>query len=184
MAALLVGIAAIVIASGNGGRDARTGIGTNAATVAAAPIVPVPAHRAAVRIPLTGVGAYDPQGDGTENDSQAALATDGNAATAWKSERYHASFTKSGVGLVLDAGKAVKATHVTVATESPGYTAEIQVGDTAKGPFVAVSGSKVMTARTTFVLRPRSGRYLMLWVTAIPTPGVAAANEITATAAG
>ena len=180
MAALLGGIVAIVIASGEGGNDTRA---RTTVEVVAAP-VHAPVHRAAVRIHLTGVGAYDPQGDGTENDSQAVLATDGNGSTAWKSERYHASFTKSGVGLVLDAGRTVKATHVTVATETPGYTAEMQVGASAKGPFVAVSDAKVMTAKTTFVLRPRSARYLMLWITAIPAPGVAAANEITATAGG
>jgi eukaryotic-like serine/threonine-protein kinase len=180
MAALLGGIAAIVVASGGGGDDTRA---ATTAEVVAAP-VHAPVHHAAVRIPLTGIGAYDPEGDGTENDSQAVLATDGNGATAWKSEHYTAAFTKSGVGLVLDAGRTVKATRVTVASESPGYTAEIRAGATAKGPFVAVSGAKVTTAKTTFVLRPRSARYLMLWITAIPTPGVASANEITATAGG
>jgi len=177
MAALLGGIAAIVVASGDG--NVKTRSGATVATIAAP--VNTPVHQASIPISLAGVGAYDPQGDGTENDAQAVLATDGNGATAWKSERYNASFTKSGVGLVLDAGRIVKATHVTVTTESPGYTAEIQVGDAAKGPFVTVSGAKVTTPSTTFALRPQSARYLVVWITSIPTPGAAAVNEITAT---
>ena len=60
---------------------------------------------AAVKIAVTGVGAYDPDGDKSENGQDAGLATDGIATTAWKSEHYRSTFGKSGVGLVLDAGK-------------------------------------------------------------------------------
>ena len=83
---------------------------------------------------MTGVGAYDPDGDRSENGGDAPLATDGNPATAWKSERYRSTFRKTGVGLVVDAGRPVKASRVVVTTETPGYDAEIRVGDSPTGP--------------------------------------------------
>ena len=83
---------------------------------------------------MTGVGAYDPEGDRSENGGDARLATDGNAKTAWKTEHYRSTFGKSGVGLVLDAGRPVKASRVVVTTETPGYAAQVQVGNSADRP--------------------------------------------------
>ena len=158
-------MAAIVISS----RGTDDGPSAAATTTAATPKPkPTPTRPAAVRIAVTGVGAYDPEGDQSENGGDAALATDGNPATAWKSERYRSTFRKTGVGLVVDAGRPVKASRVVVTTETPGYDAEIRVGDAPAGPFVAVSGSKTTTRRTTFALKPRRGRYVMLWITSMP----------------
>jgi hypothetical protein len=182
MIALLGGIGVIVATS--------RGTGDRAPEVAAATTVTKPAPRptrtrpADVRITVTAVGTYDPEGDRSENDGDAGLATDGNRATAWKSEHYRRAFVKSGVGLVVDAGRPVSAKSVVVVTDSPGYTAQVRAGASATGPFVAVSGTKVTTPRTTFSLRPRAGRYLMLWIMSMPETGTAAVNEITVTAAG
>lgn len=180
--ALLGGIAAVVMTTGGKeDRQPQAPAATAEATPAPAPASTPPA---AVKIAISGVGAFDPEGDQSENGGDAALATDGNRATAWKSERYRSAFTKRGVGLVVDAGRRVKVLRVTVVTESPGYKAQVRVGKSALGPFVAVSQTKVTTPRTTFALKPRSGRYLMLWITSMPAAGTAAVNEITATAAG
>ena len=180
--ALLGGIGAIVITTGGTkDRQARAPAATTAPTPTS---TPTPKPLPTVKTAVTGVGAYDPEGDQSENDGDAGLATDGNRATAWKSERYRSAFTKTGVGLVVDAGRPVKASHVVVTTETPGYTAQVRVGASPEGPFVAVSEPKVTRPRTTFVLRPRSGRYLMLWITSMPATGEAAVNEITVTAAG
>ena len=128
----------------------------------------------------TGVGAYDPEGDRSENDGDARLATDGNRATAWKSERYRSSFTKSGVGLVLDAGTARQglAGH-RGRPRAPATTAQVRVGDVGDKAVRHRLGAKTTTPRTIFALRPRSGRYLMLWITSMPASGTAAVNEIT-----
>ena len=133
---------------------------------------------------MTGAGAYDPEGDRSENGGDAVLATDGNPASAWKSERYRSTFRKTGVGLVVDAGRPVKASRVVVTTETPGYTADIRVGDAPTGPFVAVSKAQATRPRTTFTLKPRRGRYLMVWITSMPSGGAAAVNEIAVTAGG
>ena len=145
---------------------------------------PVVKPPAATRIVVTGVGAYDPEGDQSENGGDARLAADGNATTAWKSEHYRTTFSKSGVGLVLDAGRPVKASRVVVTTETPGYAAQVQVWNSPTGPFTSVSGSKTTAARTTYALKSRRGRYLVLWITSMPADGVAAVNEVRVTAGG
>jgi len=180
--ALLGGIGAIVITTG--GTKDRQGQAPAATTETTPASTPTPKPPATVKIAVTGVGAYDPEGDQSENGGDAGLATDGNRATAWKSERYRSAFTKTGVGLVVDAGRPVKASQVVVTTETPGYTAQVRVGTSPEGPFVTVSEPKVTRPRTTFILRPRNGRYLMLWITSMPAGGEAAVNELTATAAG
>jgi hypothetical protein len=180
---LLGGFAAIVF-SGKSSSDAQP----QAVPVATAPNAttpsPTPPRPKSVRVTVKGIGAYDPEGDRSENDSAASLATDGVLSTAWKSERYRRSFSKTGVGLVVDAGRAVKANRVVVATETPGYTAEVRVSASPTGPSVSVSKEQSLKARTTFALRPQSGRYLMLWITSMPEGGAAAVNEITVTARG
>ena len=175
-------MAAIVISSR--GTDDGPAVAATTTEAATPKPKPTPTRPAAVRIAVTGVGAYDPDGDRSENGGDAGLATDGNPATAWKSERYRSTFRKTGVGLVVDAGRPVKASRVVVTTETPGYDAEIRVGDAPTGPFVAVSKAQATTPRTAFVLRPRSGRYLMVWITSMPTAGAAAVNEIAVTAGG
>ena len=78
------------------------------------------AHRA---LPIVGVRDFDPKNDGgddAENSSLAALAADGQASTAWKTERYgkSADFNgrKPGVGLIVDLGsvKTVASLKVTL----------------------------------------------------------------------
>jgi hypothetical protein len=180
--AFLGGMSMIVVKTGGkeGGQPQASAVVTTTAPMSKRVSTPPPA----VEIAVTGVGAYDPEGDRSENDGDAGLATDGNRATAWKSERYRSTFTKTGVGLVVDAGRPVRVSRVTVVTESPGYEAHVRVGASAEGPFVTVSGAKTLAPRTTFAVRPRTGRYLMLWITSMPATGTAAVNEITATAAG
>ena len=62
--------------------------------------------------------------------------------TAWKTEHYRSTFGKSGVGLVLDAGRPVKASRVVVTTETPGYAAQVQVGNSADRPVQPRLGSE------------------------------------------
>ncbi len=182
LAALLGGILVIMLSSREGSGAQPAAVDTTTTTADTAP-KPPPVKPKRVRVAVTGVGAYDPEGDRSENDSAAGLATDGTLTTAWKSERY-GSFVKSGVGLVVDAGRPAKANRVVVATDTPGYSADIRVGSSPGGPFVAVSKEKRTTARTTFVLAPRTGRYLMVWITSMPDGGAAAVNEVTVTATG
>ncbi|HZQ02688.1 MAG TPA: hypothetical protein VFA88_01575 [Gaiellaceae bacterium] len=169
LAAFFVAMLVIVITSaggGGGGSSTTTRTTTprpkttRATTTTAAPKSP--------RVKLSAVGAYDPEGDGRENDDLAPLAVDGDRTTFWKTERYH-SFGKTGVGLVLDAGRARPLARVLVSTDTAGATAEIEVGTSPKGPFHLVTAVKPLQGTTTFKLAAGArGRYVVVWITSLP----------------
>ena len=142
---------------------------------------PVPA----VPVAVTGVAAYDPQGDGHENDQIAGRATDGNLSSFWSTEVYQV-FAKPGVGLVLDAGRTVVLKTLRVRTDTPGFTATILAGPNRDGPLRPVSTSRIVAAATTFALHSAAPeRFYVLWITRLPqaTHGAAHVNEVQATAA-
>jgi hypothetical protein len=173
LAVFLAAMAAIAVASltsGGGGSSPNTtsaagSVATKTATTAATQTRP-----AATRpIALTGAGAYDPEGDQHENDDLAPLAVDGDTATFWKTEHYLHAFSKSGVGLLLDAGKRTTFSRVFVGTDASGSSARIEVGDTPSGPFRAVSAERPLTGTTAFAIRKgAAGRYLVVWITSLP----------------
>lgn len=126
---------------------------------------------------LTAVGAFDPEGDGRERDEEAPLAVDGRADTLWRTEHY-SSFFKSGVGLVLDMGRRARVERVLVDSPFPGSTAEIQLGDSPQGPFRPVTAKKPLTARTSFAVARRTGRYVVVWVVGLPQDSAAEIAEV------
>ena len=136
----------------------------------------------AAPVKLTGVAAYDPPpGDGREHPDEVGEATDGDLGTSWTTEKYESfAETKDGVGLVLAAGRVVELESVTVRTDTPGFTAQIQVGSSTEGPFEPVSTDQPVGATTTFELEPRQGRYVVVWITDIPPGSAAHVNEVTA----
>jgi eukaryotic-like serine/threonine-protein kinase len=140
---------------------------------------------AAARIHLHGVRGYDPYGDNhTEHDSIAGLATDGQLGTAWDTEHYNGgNLNKPGVGLLLDAGRAVSPHGIEIVTGTPGFTAQIRAGSSPNGPFQPVSGLHRINGTTTIELYPNANaRYFVVWITQLP-PGVASVqiNEVTVT---
>jgi len=141
---------------------------------------PKPAKPPAARsrfVKLTAAGAFDPEGDGHERDEEASLAVDGNRSTFWRTERY-SRFFKTGVGLVLDAGRGVRVRQVVVDSATPGVRAEIRIGSSPTGPFTRVSPAKTLTARTTFPVAGRTGRYVVVWVTGLPPESAAEVAEV------
>jgi hypothetical protein len=146
------------------------------------------AHRAGVPgggaaptkpVQLSAVTAFDPYGDQQEHDSSASLATDGDQATAWSTEHY-LSFTKPGVGLVLDAGSALKVTKLTLSTDTPGFTAQIQSGSSQSGPFTRVSGPKPAAGTTQFTLNGTPAQYYVIWITDLGPNDHVDINEVSA----
>jgi serine/threonine-protein kinase len=134
-------------------------------------------------VPLKGVGDYDPQGNGGEHSATAPLATDGDISTYWMTESYGSQDfgrLKDGVGLVLDAGSSVSLAQLTVMTPTPGFTAEIQSGDSSTGGFTVDSPSQRVNGTTTFTLNGQNARYYVVWITLLP-PGLRAEiSEVTA----
>jgi eukaryotic-like serine/threonine-protein kinase len=134
-------------------------------------------------VQLSGVGDYDPQGDGSEYSSTAPAATDGSATSVWRTEHYNGQDfggLKDGLGLVLDAGSSAKLAQLTVTTPTPGFVAEVQVGDTQGGPFTADSSSQTVGTTTTFTLDGKSGEFYVVWITQLPPEGRAEISEVTA----
>jgi hypothetical protein len=106
-------------------------------------------------------------------------ATDRDPATYWTTSTYEDfAATKDGVGLVLDAGGKKSVGSVTVTSDTPGFTAELQTGETPDGPFKKVGADETIGASTTFQLDDVTTRYLVLWITALD--GRAHVNEVTA----
>jgi hypothetical protein len=171
LGAILV-IALVSATSGsNGGGTTATASTTRRPTRPATTTKPAPPKPTAKPIHLTGVGAYDPEGDRRENDDLARLAVDGNPATFWKTEHYLHGFNKSGVGLLLDAGRRRRISKVVVVTDGPGASARIELGDDAAGPFDPASAERRLNGTTAFPLARRAvGRYVVVWITAVPEP--------------
>ncbi|MGZ4315683.1 MAG: protein kinase domain-containing protein [Gaiellaceae bacterium] len=135
-------------------------------------------------ITITGAGAYDPYGDGTEHDADAPKATDGNNTTYWATEKYNSGLEgvkKSGVGLVLDATSVVQLSRITVVTDTPGFTAEIRATNIQGTLGQKVSDSRVLARTTKFAIdQPAPKRYYIVWITKV-APGVPAhVNEVRA----
>jgi eukaryotic-like serine/threonine-protein kinase len=126
-------------------------------------------------ITIAGAGAYDPYGDGTEHDSEAPNATDGNVTTYWATEKYNSGLEgvhKAGVGLVLDATSVVQLSRITVITDTPGFTAEIRATNISGTLGQKVSDSRVLGRTTRFAIRQSAPkRYYIVWITKV-APGL------------
>ncbi len=129
-------------------------------------------------ITLKGATAYDPFGGGGEHSSEAGRATDGLAETYWRTENYRDAPSlagKPGVGLVLDASRRVGVSQLGISSDTPGFRAQIKVGDSPTGPFRVVSPLKTVGQRAVFRLSGAQGRYYVVWITRLG-PGYRAAH--------
>jgi hypothetical protein len=168
--AVVAAVLALALTRGHG-----SGNGANAGTNGGGGGTPVA---------LRGAASWDPPpGDGEEHAADVHNATDGNPATYWSTESYRypdGGLGKPGVGVVLDAGRTVTLQQVTVASDTPGFTAVIQAGDGVGGPFHDVSDPKTVESRTTFDLNDAHGRYFVVWITDLGNNSRAHVNEVTA----
>jgi predicted Ser/Thr protein kinase len=130
---------------------------------------------------LSGITAYDPQGDNhAEHNDEAKNATDGDPTTYWKTETYSGGLGKDGVGVVLDAGRARELSRITVSSDTPGFTAEIESGPSSSGGFKAISSPQPVGRVTRFTLHGGASRYYLVWITDLGPLSVAHVNEVTA----
>jgi tRNA A-37 threonylcarbamoyl transferase component Bud32 len=175
IATVIAAAAAAAVALVYGLSDLGGGGGTNANTE----------PRGGLRaLPLKAVATRDPEGDGTEHDELIANATDSNPESYWTTEGYDQGLgRKSGVGLVLDLGQSSRVAEVSVASNTPGFTAEIQAADSAEGPFTQVASPAEVSDAHTFALRSATrARYLVVWITELAHPDKFRVhlNEVTA----
>ena len=131
---------------------------------------------------LTGVTAYDPEGDNQEeHNPEARFAADGNPTTYWKTETYYgAQLNKSGVGVVLGSPSGGKVSQITVTTDTPGFKAEIETGSSQSGPFKPVSAAMTVGQTTTFSVKSGPAQYYVIWITDLGGNDSVHVNEVTA----
>jgi len=168
--AVLAGILAAVFALTDSGNQLSGLVNKKTTTASTAPI-----H-------FTSATPYDPYGDNSEHDSAAPNAIDGNPATYWNTEHYDGGLQKPGVGLVLDLGTAKKLSQLVVRSDTPGFTAKIESGSSATGPFTPVSDAHDVGGNTTFTLKDAPARqYYELWITDLGTNSSVQVDEVKAT---
>lgn len=133
-----------------------------------------------VAINPAGVTDFDPQGDGSENPTQAQLAADGDPLTGWSTALYkkRADFggLKDGVGLIVDLGKPVTVREVAVAFLKPGADLEIRVAQARSeqvSDYRVVGQARRVGDVATLALDggPTTARYWLLWITRLPRDG-------------
>jgi cytoskeleton protein RodZ len=139
---------------------------------------PATPNRAATAVPLTrlkpvSAAAFGPNGtsDG-DNPQSASLALSGDPATPWHTSWYTtARFgnLQSGTGLLLDLGRTVTATSVTIRLGSRhGADLQVRTGTTpASLHMVASAAGAGGPVRLSLASHPHV-RYLLIWFTRLP----------------
>jgi hypothetical protein len=141
---------------------------------------PTPTRTAAAGLtPYPGITAqdFDPQGEDLQEFPElAALAVDGDPETAWRTQTYLQQLgpagLKTGVGLVLDLGTGGEVGEVDLALGGEPTGVSVYVTDIAPG------GVRGLTPVATATLdgtggeialdEPATGRYVTVWLTALP----------------
>lgn len=132
----------------------------------------------------TGASGFDPltsaQSDkNNERSGLAHFAIDNSLKTAWVSQWYKsATFggLKAGVGLLIDMGKSVRFTQVTVTFGAePGTDVQLLVGNSNERSksnlesMTTVASASNATGATVFRIKSQvAGRYLVIWFTRLP----------------
>jgi eukaryotic-like serine/threonine-protein kinase len=120
------------------------------------------------------VSAFDPLGDGEENDDEAHLAADGNPQTFWESENYDQldfGGIKPGLGLVFRLPAPSTVTGFRLVTPFPGFGFQIRVGNDPTA-LVNQPGPRFTARHIMRVddLPAARGRVVLLWMTdVVPT---------------
>jgi hypothetical protein len=137
---------------------------------------------AAAAVPLTPVSAtvYNPLGSSGDDDpTDAAKAIDGNASTFWHTSYYlghQFGNLKKGTGLILDMGRTVRLSQLTVQFGASCCThvlIEVGASNTASAAalstFTPLQSSSAAHGSTTFdVTKQTAGRYVLIWITDLP----------------
>ncbi|MGD0241866.1 MAG: hypothetical protein ABSB59_16280 [Streptosporangiaceae bacterium] len=145
--------------------------------------------RNAVWLTPVSAHAYDPLDTGgdprDENDDVAGYAIDQSPVTSWQSQYYLGNPVfgglKAGSGLIVDMGREVRLTSVTVTFGSaPGADVSIKVGNdgapavSALASFTTMATAEGIGGQHTFkATRAVQGRYVLIWFTRLPpvSPG-------------
>ncbi len=180
-AAALVLILLALVGGGIAWLATRTHHGAPKLATSAAPA----RHLTQIRLCQHCAHDYNPDavsGPKTQNPALDGLAVDGNVNTAWPTEQYYTGqLGKPGVGLYVDASKAVQAREIVIYTQTPGWRVQIWASNSPPDPDAFESGAGGWTQLTQVASvgrkqpisldTPETGyRYYLVWITALP-PG-------------
>ena len=193
MGAVVLGALAIGVWLTLGGHTGSTGNGGT----------PPPSHPASPSggavSALTPVSAHGfdalngpAQDPGNENDAQAHFAIDTSRSTFWNTQFYLGNPVfggyKTGSGLILDMGKAVRLSSVDVTFGSiPGADVSIMLGNSnvrAKSTlssFTTVASATDVGGSHTFTVTSKAtGRYVLIWFTKLPPKSAGSTSKFEA----
>jgi putative peptidoglycan lipid II flippase len=136
-------------------------------------------------IPIQTGYDFDPDGENGENPDEVKYAFDGNPSTAWTTLRYDGSpllgGLKPGVGLIVDLGSVKSVSKVVVGLGGRGTNLQLRAASasaTDTAPRSSASEYAVVGSVTnagddaTFALsKPVRTRYLLVWLTSLPSIG-------------
>ncbi|HSF26608.1 MAG TPA: protein kinase family protein [Actinomycetes bacterium] len=130
-------------------------------------------------IPVSALTDFDPQGNGEENRDKLDLAIDGDASTAWTTMTYYNRANlgglKDGVGVLVDLGSPQSVGSVSLELVGRGTSVALHAGD--QRPRSVDELTRVAErddAGTNVTLRPNkpvTARYLLVWLTKLPSIG-------------
>jgi serine/threonine protein kinase len=142
---------------------------------------PSSSSAAAVALKPVSATVYNPLGDSTDDDpADAQNVIDGNASTGWHTSFYYTHLfgnLKKGTGLILDLGRPVRLSQVTIQFGTSCCTrVQIELGNSSSGTkedplpgFTPVQSSATAVNSTTLnVTSKATGRYLVIWITDLP----------------
>jgi hypothetical protein len=129
----------------------------------------------------------DPLGDFDEYSEDVPLAFDRDDGTLWQTEGYTTADlggAKEGVGIVFELGEPVDVAGIRLDTSLPGWTFELygseqDLSTAPTGqPLSSTDGEDVFQAEsvTEVELEPVTARYVLVWITELPTEGEHRAN--------
>ena len=123
-------------------------------------------------LPILAATGYDPEGDGSERNGEAARVYDGKANTFWSSEGYASANLgglKKGVGVRLDLGQARKVSSVRLVLPDASDVT-VSVGPERNrndATEVGSSSGKSGTVTISHEGGPVTGQYVFVWFTKV-----------------
>jgi hypothetical protein len=128
-------------------------------------------------VKIASVSDFDPDGDGSENPGSAPLAVDGDPGSAWRTVTYYdpLELQKAGVGLLLDLGKPVTVSQLSVTFIGSPTSFEVLAADKGAPAPTSTDGLTRVAQETgagtkadVRLEKPVTTRYLVLWLTKLP----------------
>jgi eukaryotic-like serine/threonine-protein kinase len=146
-------------------------------------------------VPIASGEDFDPLGDFDEHGEEAPLAFDGDPDTSWETEEYSTpdlGGAKEGVGYVFELEETVELAAIQLQSTLPGWTFELHASEDAFSaaptgePLASSDGEDTFQAdeETEIELEPVTARYVLVWITELPSAPRASIAEAEFFAAG